>query len=278
MVCITTIVTGPQALNEFQLLLYTLEQWEPTAEVFVLTDAPTHKILRFIKSRIRIHFRVGLETYEGLTRKDMEARNGKRYATLFHDFTMEKATVLQWALEERKCGAWFLDADICLTAPLPSVGKRLGLSPHFIRAVDESRYGKYNAGMMWFHDVELLDIWRKAACGSRFYEQAALEEVANAAGTDLVEFPPQDNFGWWRYLQSADAPPVIAERFGYNRRVPGCGLTYEGAVLRSIHTHWEEDNAFNTFVKDRLEFLARSHSPAKTLLGHINRLKNKKKE
>jgi hypothetical protein len=189
---------------------------------------------------------------------------------------MEKATAMQWAFTERPStnGVWFLDADICLTAPLPTIPatKRLGLSPHLIRTVDEARYGTYNGGMVWMGDVVLLDVWRRATYGSRFYEQAALEEVAKVAGTDLVEFPIQDNFGWWRYIQSADAPPVIQSRFGYNRRVPGCGLTYDGVALRSIHTHWEESSEFNAFLRDRLEFLARSHPPAKTLLQHINRL------
>jgi hypothetical protein len=288
MTFLAAIVTGSKALTEFQLLLHTLEQWVPAAEVFVFTDTPTYKLISSLKSRIRFQTRVTLDEYAGLTRKDMEARDGRRYATLFHDYTMEKAAAMQWVFEERSAaatqGVWFLDADICLLAPLPTVptGTSLGLSPHYIRVADEARYGHYNAGMIWVRDSKLLDVWKRMAHGSRFYEQAALEEVAKVAEAEaegaVYEFPIQDNFGWWRYLQSADAPPVIQERLGYNRRLPCCGLTYEGAVLRSIHTHWDEVSEFNEWMRSRLEFLARSHPPAKQLVQLLQRLFWNKKE
>jgi hypothetical protein len=94
----------------------------------------------------------------------------------------------------------------------------------------------------------------------------------------LCEFPMQDNFGWWRHLQSADAPPVIEARLGYNRRFPCVGLTYDGAVLRSVHTHWDEASPFNIWMRGRLEFLARSHPPAKILVQHLQRMFWNKKE
>jgi hypothetical protein len=288
---IATIVTGAKALTEFQLLLYTLEQWEPTAEVFVLTDTPTSLLLAAIKSRLRVRHRVGLDDYTGLTRKDMEARNGSKYVSLWHDFMMEKSTVLQWALEERSGGVWFLDVDICLLAPLPALPTTtaIALSPHYIRKGDEAKYGVYNGGMMWLRDTRFLNAWRRATYGSRFYEQAALEEVAKEAKEAkeaneanetniLYELPPQDNFGWWRHLQSADAPPLIEARFGYNRRLPCAGLTYEGAVLRSVHTHWDEANPFNLWMRGRLEFLTRSHPPAKQLVQHLQRMFWNKKD
>ena len=261
-----------------------MEQWEPAAEVFVLTDTPTHRLLSALKSRIRVHYRVGLDAYEGFTRKDMEARDGGRYSTMFHDFSMEKANAIQCVFEERPLplarGVWCLDTDICLLAPLPTIPttKSIAFSPHLIRKVDEERVGTYNVGMIWMRDARFLNIWRKAVYSSRFYEQAALEDVAKAAGTDLYELPIQDNFGWWRYLQSADPPPVLEERFGYNRRLPSAGLTYEGSVLRSIHTHWDDASPFNIWMRGRLEFLARSHPPAKQLVQHLQHLFWNKKE
>jgi hypothetical protein len=280
---IATIVTGPKYVLELQLLLHTLEQWEPSAEVFILTDTPTSSLISAVKSRIRYSTRVGLDAYAGLTRNDMEARNGIKYATLFHEFTMEKATILEWVFsirpEAKEVGVWFLDADISLLAPLPKLptGSRVGLSPHYIRTVDEGRYGHYNAGMIWLRDPALLDTWRKAAYGSRFYEQAALEAVGNSVSAEeRVEFPIQDNFGWWRYLQSADPPPVIQGRLGYNRTLPGCGLTYEGQALRSLHTHWDEASEFNAWMRSKLEFVGKAHAPAKVFVQCLGRLYGKK--
>jgi hypothetical protein len=179
---------------------------------------------------------------------------------------------------ETHTSAWFLDADICLLAALPGVGPSmtLGLSPYFIRSADEARYGRYNAGMIWIADRSLLDVWRRATYASRFYEQASLEEVAKAAGEGLLEFPIQDNFGSWRYLQSADPPPAIEARLGYNRRLACVGLTYDGAPLRSLHTHWE-DGAFTAWMRGRLEFLAKAHPPAKAVVNVLNRLHPKEK-
>jgi hypothetical protein len=197
---------------------------------------------------------------------------------------MEKATIMDWVFtmrpEAKETGVWFLDADICLLAPLPKLptGSRIGLSPHYIRAVDEGRYGHYNAGMIWLRDPALLDIWRKAAYGSRFYEQAALEAVGNSVSAEeRVEFPIQDNFGWWRYLQSADPPPVIQGRLGYNRALAGCGLTYEGQALRSLHTHWDEASEFNAWMRTKLEFVGKAHAPAKAFLKSLGRLYGTKK-
>jgi hypothetical protein len=281
---IATIATGVKSVTELQLLLHTLEQWEPSAEVFVFTDTPTARIINAVKSRIRYTVRVGLDAYSGLTRKDMEARSGTKYATLWHEFMMEKATIMEWVFsirpEAKETGVWFLDADICLLAPLPTIptGSHVALSPHYIRPVDEGRYGRFNGGFLWMRDEALLDVWRKATYESRFYEQAALEAVGNAVITEeRVEFPIQDNFGWWRYLQSSDAPPVIQGRFGYNRASVGCGLTYEGHVLRSLHTHWDEKSEFNAWIRGKLEFVGKAHSPAKSLVQTLGLLYGGKK-
>jgi hypothetical protein len=278
---IATIATGAHAFKECQLLLQTLEQWEPTAEVFVLTDTPTSRLLNATKSHIRFNVLVGLDAYTGLTRKDMEARNGVNYPTMWHEFMLEKATVMEHIFKKRPdeakgSGVWFLDADICLLAPLPTIPvgtSRLALSPHYIRPADEGRFGHFNGGFVWMKEEDLLATWRKATLGSRFYEQAALEAVwESVPAENRVELPIQDNFGWWRYIQSVDAPPTIQGRFGFNRALVGCGLTYLGQPVRSLHTHWDESSEFNDWLRGRLEFLARAHPPAKTLVQALGRL------
>lgn len=273
---IATIATGATAAKEIKVLLHTINQWYgDKADVFILTDTPTAPAIRSIKSAARMYVRTSLDAYAGYTRKDMEARSGTKYASLFHHFTMEKATAIEWAFfekpkEAQEQGVWFLDADVCLLSALPVVSSQtatLGVSPHYIRPVDEARYGRFNAGMIWVRDVALMDVWRKATYGSRFYEQAALEAVvASKPAEEVVEFPMQDNFGWWRFLQSTDAPPVIQSRLGFRRTADSVGLTYEDATLRSIHTHWGEATEFNRWIRSKLEILGRSHPPAKALL------------
>ena len=78
------------------------------------------------------------------------------------------------------------------------------------------------------------------------------EAVAAAAGGGLYEFPIQVNFGWWRMFQSADAPPVIQSRFGFNRFDKSIGLRYADLPLQSIHTHWRDGTSvtglFNRWI------------------------------
>jgi hypothetical protein len=276
---IATQVLGAQAYKEFQLLLYTLEQWCPAAEVFVLTDTPTSLLIKSLKTRIRYSVHVGLDAYSGLSRADMQARSGSKYATLWHECMMEKVTILEHIFslrpDAKETGVWFLNTDVCLLAPLPVLptGARIALSPHSIRAADEARIGRYNAGFFWIRDVGLLDVWRRATYGSRYYEQAALEAVgAGVSSGDLHELPVQNNFGVWRYMLSADAPPVIQGRLGYNRTLPGCGLTYEGEPLRSLQTNWGSTNAFTDWIRGRLEFVGKAHAPAKAFVQCLGRL------
>ncbi len=282
---IATLATAG-AWKDLETLLWTIRQWHGDAEVFVAADT---EIASKLVGQSSVHVRTLLDDYKGLSRKDMEAMSGRTYPTRWHDFMMEKATVLAWALElaskeggkgGEEEGVWFLDADVCLLAPLvqPKAGLDLCLSPHMIRPVDETRYGRFNGGFLWIRDPGLLSVWKRATFGSRFYEQAALEHVWDSvADSKRAELPIQDNFGWWRFLQSTEAPPIIQSRLGFNRIAPGVGLQYDGASLRSIHTHWEEASEFNQWIRGKLEFLARSHAPAKALLGHLGRLHGWKK-
>jgi hypothetical protein len=181
-------------------------------------------------------------------------------------------------LKEHPEGAWFLDADICLFSALPAIpeGKKIALSPHMIRVGDERRFGTYNAGMVWVRDPTLLDKWKGATHSSRFYEQAALEDVAReVAPEELYVLPIQHNFGWWRLDQSADPPPMIQKRLGYKRGLGNVGLSFDGEVLCSIHTHWKDAIPFNQWIRGALEVVARSHPPAKQFLGHLKRLYSK---
>jgi hypothetical protein len=115
--------------------------------------------------------------------------------------------------------------------------------------------------------------------GSRFFEQAALEAVAAAANDSLYEFPIQNNFGWWRLFQSADPPAVIESRLAFHRMGgDSVGLRYDGVTLGSIHTHLHDTTAtghmvqFNKWIKARLEFLARSHKPARAIMAHLQKM------
>jgi hypothetical protein len=240
------IVTGKEALDDFILFVKTLEQWHPKAELFIYTDSDTP--VSQIKTKLTLHVKPAMDIYKGLNRTQMEKAKGLIYDSLFKDYTYEKAGVLEWMFETQPTKpAWFLDADISHLAPLPIIPEtiELALSPHMIRPNDEMKYGKYNAGFMWFKSKSLIATWKALGHTSRFYEQAALEDLAKTLPIDaLYEFPSQVNFGWWRMQQSTLPQKTIQAKFSIFRGDQSVGIRYEGKPLQSIHTHWFSTTAF----------------------------------
>ena len=270
------IVTGKEALSDFRIFCKTLEVWHPDATLYIYTDSET--AIDSVVFKGTKHVRVALDAYKGLTRSDMEARPGKLYDSLFKDYTYEKANVLDWMWTVNPTldttGAWFLDADICHLAPLPPIptSATLALSPHMIRPVDEGLFGKYNAGFMWFKTRDFLDKWRAFASVSRFFEQAALEDIAVVAGSGLYEFPIQVNFGWWRMVQGTSPPPDIQGRFSFNRSDKSIGLRYQDKPLQSVHTHWFQTSGaagyFNQWLRQYLDKF-KTHPPIQRFLRSL---------
>jgi hypothetical protein len=200
---------------------------------------------------------------------------------------MEKIALLEWVFQAEPAaastgGVLFCDADICFLGPLPQIpsAATVALSPHFIRAMDEARFGRYNGGYLWLRDVTYLTDWREACSRSRYFEQAALEEVAAAAASanTLYEFPSTENYGWWRLFQGEEKATILKQAWTMHRhKVPNSsGILVGGEPLGSIHTHWYESRdaatvQYNGFVYDLLRRLAQMHPPAKKLLSILPR-------
>lgn len=268
---IALIVTGAESLADLVVFAKTIEVWHPDATLYVLTDTATN--IGSISFKGTIHARTTLDAYTGLNRKAMESMPGRIYNTLWLDFMYEKASVIEWAFQmspglvSSGKGLWFMDSDITHLAPLPEVPASavVALSPHFIRESDCRLYGKYNGGYFWLRDTSLIGMWRSAGFTSRFYEQAALEDMAVGAGSGLYEFPIQVNFGWWRMFQGLIPPAEVQGKFSFNRADVSVGLRYNGAVVQSIHTHWFDmsgsaTGVFNGWINEYTRKFA-SHKP-----------------
>ena len=271
MTTIATIVTGKQAVEDFKIFQHSLQLFiDPIPSLFIATDESTLPKIMELPYRGKRHFYTIMGRYEGMNRKEMEAKG------LFKDFTSEKLRILELAFSDSKEGVWFFDADICFLGPLPTIPSTttVALSPHYIRKSDTDLYGLYNAGFLWLKDASWIPIWRDAIPASRFFEQAALEDLAKAAKEGLYEFPIQHNFGWWRLFQSSVIPSRQAELFGINRSV-GAGITFEDLPLGSIHTHFTERTGhteqFNLFVGKRLALVEKAHPPAHKLFMFIGK-------
>jgi hypothetical protein len=232
----------------------------------------------FLKKRMKLNF---LEKYEKLSRQEMEHLPSKQYPNLWYDFMAEKTTLLSWALEElpnekKKQGVLLCDSDIFWLAPLPSipVTATLAISAHGIRPHDEAKYGIYNAGFFWTNDSNVPFLWRKAIKTSRFFEQAAIEDLVTH-NTSTHIFGQECNYGWWRLFQS----PILAEEkkkeWTIFRSTEHCGILVGGKPLICIHTHFDERDdlltiTFNQFITTKLKILI-SQPKIKQLLQIINK-------
>jgi len=273
---IGVIVTGEAALKELRIFMKTLEVWHPDAELYIATDKETN--MESLKWKGTIHVKQSLDRYVGKRRYELDSMPGVKYNSMWTEYMYEKVNVIEWMLESpTKEGAWFFDADISFLAPLPAIPTTasVALSPHYIKEADTKQYGYYNAGFMWFKDARYLRDWRNAGFKSRYYEQAALEDVANLAKqkNELYEFPIQVNFGWWRMFQMKEDPPTVQTKFSLFRKDKSVGIRYDGQPLQSVHTHWYESqhsyqSIFNGWFKTFLKKFA-SHPPIKVFSSAI---------
>jgi hypothetical protein len=223
-----------------------------------------------------------LQKYIPVNRNVMERTKGLTYKTKWEDFMMEKATVMNLAFENNINSVFFSDSDICFMGPLPIVPKNitLALCPHMINERSQTLYGKYNAGFLWTNNKDLPEQWRKASHTSRYYDQAALEDLAARHNLTLHEFPSQVNYGWWRMFQAPQSASTLQNKWTVVINSPdsNSGINVENKPLLSIHTHLFQltdinMGAFNQFMIDKLMVL-KNHVPASNFLKFLaNELK-----
>ena len=270
---VATLATG-SAISDLKLFLFTLELWNPVPPtVYLLCDSAIESENLAYKGKI--HLRNSLNPYSGLKRAEMEDSPGKTQ-NQWTDFMLEKTTLLEWALSEQP-NVLFCDSDICFMGPLFEIpeGTTLAVSQHQIRPKDEARFGTYNGGMIWVTDKSQIYLWRVATETSRYYEQAAIEDVA-AAATNLYEIPRTENYGWWRLWQGVKPANELLTEWSMNWGANNSGIMIGGQPLGSIHTHFGEvrDAATLQYNKWVLNWLAKlkMHRPAQRLLAFIQSL------
>jgi len=209
---VLAILANTQAIPDLEVFFTSLQLWN--------TDLPPiymyccSKTLDYLDKKQPykgpLVCRVMLDSYSTLTRAQMERLPSvEGLSNLFHDFTQEKCSLVEWAYkhipeDKKEQGVLFCDADICWLGSLPCIpkGKQLGLSPHMIRKEDEALYGEYNAGFIWTNQSAFSTLWKQACKSSRFFEQAALEVLAdNTSNQELHLFGEEINYGWWRMYQ-----------------------------------------------------------------------------
>jgi hypothetical protein len=278
---IATLATTP-AEADLRLFLKSLALWNsPAPRVVLMCSEAVKQSIQDSQAKNlypgEIIYLVTLNEYDRLTRAKMERLPSRKgLSNLFHDFTEEKCALLDFAFQDvadtKANGVLFCDADIFWLAPLPQIpeGKTLALSPHMIRKADEAKFGEYNAGFLWTNDTSIPSAWREACAKSRFFEQAALEDLADATPSkQFYTFPIQVNYGWWRMFQADKPPEKMIQSWG----AKPTGITVEGDSLVCIHTHWMAKDSvslmFNKYVRSVLMGLQNHSEQIKKLVSYL---------
>lgn len=274
MTAICTLATS-NSLQDLKVFFFTLSLFNPdNPKVYLLCDETIAQTAKTLYSGPLVII-PDLDKYKTanttVCRKSLSQQKGILYKTMWEDFMMEKATVMEHALKTED-SVFLFDSDICFLGPLPPIpeNKKIGVSPHMIKPIDEDRYGKFNAGYVWTCDKRVPAAWREASKSSRFFDQAALEDVIKMFTEDEIHyFSKQNNYGWWRMFQSTETSSALQAQWTIFRNDPGSGIRVDGSPLLSIHTHWSEQNDYVTYMFNVwvLRFLTRlgNHPPANSL-------------
>jgi hypothetical protein len=270
-------LANAKALDDLKVFLFTLQLWNENKlpNLYIYCDTIINNFLETQKLyKGKLFTKVTLDKYNGFSRNQMEKMPGETYENRWVDLMCEKMNLLDWAHKSEE-KILFCDADICFLGALPEVPDttQLGLSRHFIRTRDEAKFGIYNGGFVYSASSDIVLLWKTATHLSRYYEQAALEELCK--DFQIYEFPIQNNYGWWRLLQGNESVENLKSRWRIKRNELCSGICVEEHNLLSVHTHWKtEDRAtqiFNSFVLQFLEKL-KSVEKTKQLLQFLKKL------
>ena len=146
-----------------------------------------------------------------------------------------KARALAWALE-RDDKALYVDCDVCFVGDWrPDIAAGVTFSRHLTN--NEHMYGKYNSGFIGVTDKSFPGWWERQPkeCPGSYGDQQCLDKWHQP-----WIFPEQHNVGWWRYWDApeyADAARRIPSSGCFRMEARGGTIFYNGAPLRSVHTH-----------------------------------------
>jgi hypothetical protein len=247
-------------VDEFVAHVCSLYRWHPTKPVYAMVDTETMervtKCLPFLKN---LKMYPKLDQYSGKNRAQME-REGT-----WTQFQMLKATVMKCALL-KESDVMYLDSDILVTEVLHiDPDFELGLSPHYIKKSDTDKFGFYNGGMIWTSNARVCDDWILASKTSRFFDQAALEELPKKYRH--FDFGEDYNISWWRVSQSDETYQQMTQYFDIN------GARFKNKQIKCVHTHFADKQYayFNNFI---VNLFVASNKWVELIL--IERIMNKK--
>jgi hypothetical protein len=239
--------------DELIILLKSLEIHHPNTNIYIMTDTETKHCIKQInfKPGFNIIIKNNLDKYSSYTRTEMVELK------IWNEFQMKKADVIYFALENEK-DTLFLDSDILILGKIKCIDKtkNLGVSPHYIKKSETDKYGYYNGGVLWTNKKSIRDKWYKYAEKSRYFDQAAIEDLVKDPKYKHFEFGEEYNVGWWRLSKSNETPNTILTYFTYD--VISQKIYYKDKKIKFVHTHFNNGLQMYKLFNDIIKYLLRN--------------------
>jgi len=212
--------------EELAGFLFSLSIHHPGSPVYIISDTPTEKYIKtgYIPN-LKLIWYIELNEFKG-DRAEMERTN------TFLNFLTAKTVVMDYALL-KETDTLFLDTDMIVLDTIHVDGtKKLGVSPGFINKETAAKVGYYNAGMIWTSDKTMPEKWRHYNTTSRYFEQAAIEELCN--DYSYFTFGDNHNLQTWRFVVGNEPSVQIMSYIKIKKNK----IMYKDKPLTTIHTHF----------------------------------------
>ena len=229
--------------EELLCLLLTLSLYHKDEIIYILCDKETKEFIKNISPtpKLKIKWYPTLTRYSLLKRKDMEKMG------IWCDFQLNKMDIIKHAIESQG-DTLFLDSDMIILDEINDIDidKELGLSPQFLKKSIMEEKGYYSGGMVWCKNIKIIEDWDFFTSNSRFYDQAALDDVFEVNKDKTFMFGDNYNFQEERFKNG------IENNFDLfnNIKVKNKKIMYKDKLLKNIHLRFkgELDNVRQLFL------------------------------
>ncbi len=214
--------------EELLCLLLTLSIHHTNEKIYILCDKETKEYIKETTPipKLKIKWYANLTRYSLLKRRDMEKMG------IWCDFQLNKMDIIKHAIE-KEGDTLYLDSDMIILDEISDIqdDKELGLSPQFLNESTMEEIGYYNGGMIWCNNIKIIEDWIFFTQNSRYYDQAALDDVYEIHEKNTFKFSENYNFQYDRLLKG----DKINEEIIKNLNVKNNKILYKNKNVKNLH-------------------------------------------
>jgi hypothetical protein len=228
--------------EELYCLLLTLSIHHPNTKIYILCDKEIKQYINSIepKPRLIIKLYPTLNRFSLISKKDMIKMG------IWCDFQLMKIDIMKHAIEKSE-DTLYLDCDNVILDTFSDIdkSKKIGLSRQYLNIEKTNEIGEFNGGLVWCNDKQILDKWIEYTKISRYFDQAALEDIYENFEKDCFIFQDNYNIQDLRFLFPSGTEADVCLQFSVERKK----LLFNKKPIKNIHMRFlEKSTTINNFI------------------------------